>query len=184
MVDTRSGKDHSANPPPTKRGRGRQGRGGRTRGSDRGTPSSPQQSAGGRDINIQSDESRLLERQELRRNGSPQVIPRASHLVVQGRPEISPVEGDPSESLGRLEPLHGTQAHQSAQEQQTADKGKQRARSEETLQDPENRPIQTSGVGIEAETLRAKAKEEREQVERDLPHGPSAHGGQGRDRGI
>ncbi|OAV86952.1 hypothetical protein PTTG_10701 [Puccinia triticina 1-1 BBBD Race 1] len=32
MVDTRSGKDHSKNPPPTKRSRGRRGRGGRTRG--------------------------------------------------------------------------------------------------------------------------------------------------------
>ncbi|OAV87772.1 hypothetical protein PTTG_10396 [Puccinia triticina 1-1 BBBD Race 1] len=81
----------------------------------------------------------------------------------------------------RMEPLHGTKAHQGSREQQATDKGKQRARSKEAVQDPKNRPNQTGSVGIEAKTLRAKAEEEREQVERGFPHGPSAHEGQGCD---
>ncbi|OAV85336.1 hypothetical protein PTTG_06307, partial [Puccinia triticina 1-1 BBBD Race 1] len=80
----------------------------------------------------------------------------------------------------RLEPLHGTQAHQGAREQQTTDKGKQRARSEETVQDPKDRPNQTGSVGIEVKTVQEKAKERREQVEGNIPNGQSSHGSQGR----
>ncbi|OAV98504.1 hypothetical protein PTTG_09978 [Puccinia triticina 1-1 BBBD Race 1] len=127
MVGTRSGKDHASNPPPTKRGRGRgTAQGGRARSHNQGTPSrlvdtpskhtnaddsiltslgpSPQQSVGGRHSDIQSDEGRLPERQELRLDGFTQIIPQAGDLVVPGSPEIPPVEGDIGKTLGRWNP--------------------------------------------------------------------------------
>ncbi|OAV92115.1 hypothetical protein PTTG_27749 [Puccinia triticina 1-1 BBBD Race 1] len=167
MVNTRSGKDHSANPPPTKRGQGRGGRGGRARGSNRGTPlrsvytppkeinrdiedsiltllgPSPKQSSGGRSSNIQSDKGRLSQRKELQGDGTPQVL---SQTERTRRPA----------------------------------KGKTKSAIQEAVQDP--KIDRSKGKRrIKAKTLQAKAEEEREQVEREFLHGLSSHGGQGRD---
>ncbi|OAV85095.1 hypothetical protein PTTG_10687, partial [Puccinia triticina 1-1 BBBD Race 1] len=143
---------------------------------------SPEQSPGERGVDLQSDEGGVFQHQELQRNGLTEILPRTGDIVVLGNSEVPPVERTSQQVLGRVEPVHGTKAHQGAREQQAADKGKNRERPKENVQDSKDRLLQPESVRLK--TVRTEAKDRREQMEGNVQDGACIDGSQGHHQRV